>query len=77
MKKDGVIHSIVRSGRDKMLNDQTHPDYEDLFLEAGPSRHFTIVFNTFVWMQLFNFINSRRIRDEFNIFESKYKIYPK
>lgn len=57
-----------------MLNDQTHADYEDLFLEAGPSRHFTIVFNTFVWMQLFNFINSRRIRDEFNIFESKYQI---
>ena len=64
-----MVYSIVRSGRDKMLNDQTKSDYEDIFNNAGPSRHFTIIFNTFVWLQIFNFINSRRIRDEFNILD--------
>jgi Ca2+ transporting ATPase len=33
-----------------------------------PSRHFTVVFNTFVMMTLFNEINSRKISDEWNIF---------
>jgi len=66
---DGVVYSIVRSGRDKMLNDQTQSDYENIFPAAGPSRHFTIIFNTFVWLQIFNFINSRRIHDEFNVLD--------
>ena len=57
-----------------MLNDQTRSDYEDILTNAGPSRHFTIIFNTFVWMQIFNFINSRRIRDEINVFEGIYLI---
>jgi Ca2+ transporting ATPase len=35
----------------------------------GPSRHFTLLFNVFVWMQIFNFLNARKIEDEFNIFE--------
>ncbi|GMF49407.1 unnamed protein product [Phytophthora fragariaefolia] len=30
--------------------------------------HMTIVFNTFVWMQLFNELNCRKIHDEINIF---------
>ncbi|EGZ10538.1 hypothetical protein PHYSODRAFT_520956 [Phytophthora sojae] len=30
--------------------------------------HMTIVFNTFVWMQLFNELNCRKIHDEVNIF---------
>jgi Ca2+ transporting ATPase len=33
-----------------------------------PTTHFTIVFNTFVWLQLFNELNSRKIHDELNIF---------
>lgn len=36
--------------------------------EYGSSRHFTIVFNAFVWMQLFNEINCRKINDEINCF---------
>ena len=32
----------------------------------------TIVFNTFVWMQIFNFVGSRRIYDEKNIFEGLF-----
>ena len=38
-----------------------------------PSRHFTYIFNTFVWMQIINFLNSRKIFDEFNIFEGIMK----
>ena len=34
--------------------------------EYGASRHFTVVFNVFVWMQLFNQINCRQINDELN-----------
>lgn len=37
-------------------------------LHAPPSEHFTIVFNTFVMMTLFNEINARKIHGERNIF---------
>lgn len=33
----------------------------------GPSQHYTIVFNTFVLMQLFNQVNSRKVWDEANV----------
>ncbi|KFM74141.1 Plasma membrane calcium-transporting ATPase 3, partial [Stegodyphus mimosarum] len=38
-------------------------------LHAKPSEHFTIIFNTFVMMTLFNEINARKIHGERNIFE--------
>lgn len=38
-------------------------------LNAPPSEHYTIVFNTFVMMQLFNEINARKIHGERNVFE--------
>lgn len=38
-------------------------------LNAPPSQHFTIIFNTFVMMTLFNELNSRKIHGERNIFE--------
>ncbi len=34
----------------------------------GASRHLSIVFNSFVLMQVFNMINARKIQDELNIF---------
>lgn len=34
-----------------------------------PSQHMTIVFNAFVWMQLFNELNCRKIHDELNVLE--------
>ena len=37
--------------------------------DPGPSRHYTVVFNAFVFMQIFNMINSRKINDELNVFE--------
>ncbi|XP_058859699.1 plasma membrane calcium-transporting ATPase 3-like isoform X4 [Acipenser ruthenus] len=42
-------------------------------LHSPPSEHYTIVFNTFVMMQLFNEINARKIHGERNVFESIYK----
>uniref|UniRef100_F1KRY9 Calcium-transporting ATPase n=1 Tax=Ascaris suum TaxID=6253 RepID=F1KRY9_ASCSU len=41
--------------------------YAPLF--APPTQHFTIVFNTFVLMTLFNEINSRKVHNERNIFK--------
>ena len=34
----------------------------------GPSRHYTNVFNVFVWLEIFNMLGSRKIHDEVNIF---------
>ncbi|KAK6823519.1 calcium-translocating P-type ATPase [Apiospora arundinis] len=41
-------------------------DYSDLELD-------TMVFNTFVWMQIFNEFNNRRLDNKFNIFEGVYR----
>ncbi|MCI4380246.1 hypothetical protein PGIGA_G00237550 [Pangasianodon gigas] len=38
-------------------------------LHAPPSEHYTIVFNTFVMMQLFNEFNARKIHGERNVFD--------
>ncbi|XP_053719673.1 plasma membrane calcium-transporting ATPase 1a isoform X1 [Synchiropus splendidus] len=38
-------------------------------LNAPPSEHYTVVFNTFVLMQLFNEINARKIHGERNVFD--------
>ncbi|XP_061187594.1 plasma membrane calcium-transporting ATPase 2-like isoform X2 [Saccostrea echinata] len=38
-------------------------------IHAPPSQHFTIIFNTFVMMTLFNEINARKIHGQRNIFE--------
>jgi Ca2+ transporting ATPase len=41
--------------------------------DPGPSRHYTIVFNAFVFMQIFNMVNARKINDEFNVFEGIHR----
>ncbi|KAL3086921.1 hypothetical protein niasHT_021785 [Heterodera trifolii] len=41
-------------------------------LHAPPSQHFTIVFNTFVMMTLFNEINARKIHGERNVFQGMF-----
>lgn len=41
-------------------------------LNAPPSQHFTIIFNAFVMMTLFNELNSRKIHGERNIFEGLF-----
>ncbi|CAH2221288.1 plasma membrane calcium-transporting ATPase 4 isoform X1 [Pelobates cultripes] len=42
-------------------------------LHSPPSEHYTIVFNTFVMMQLFNEINARKIHGERNVFDSIFR----
>uniref|UniRef100_A0A665VF24 Calcium-transporting ATPase n=1 Tax=Echeneis naucrates TaxID=173247 RepID=A0A665VF24_ECHNA len=42
-------------------------------LHSPPSEHYTIVFNVFVMMQLFNEINARKIHGERNVFEGIYR----
>lgn len=42
-------------------------------LHSPPSQHYTIIFNTFVLMQLFNEINSRKIHGERNVFAGIYR----
>ena len=44
------------------------PLYENYYKDMGPSRHLTNVFNVFVWLQIFNMLNARKINDEKNIF---------
>jgi len=39
-------------------------------LEAKSDHHFTLIFNAFVWCQIFNEVNSRKINDEPNILEN-------
>lgn len=46
---------------------QQRPMYKS-FEYITPSRHLSVVFNLFVFMQVFNMICSRKINDEVNIF---------
>ena len=46
-------------------------DLEDVFAE--PTQHFTIIFNTFVFMQIFNELNARRVHGEQNVFEGIHR----
>ncbi|XP_042229186.1 plasma membrane calcium-transporting ATPase 3-like isoform X2 [Homarus americanus] len=38
-------------------------------LDEPPSQHFTLIFNTFVMMTLFNEVNARKIHGEHNVFQ--------
>lgn len=54
---------VVRSGRLHFLNGEK--DYKVVFDDLHLfSRHFTFVFNCFVMMQVFNFLNCRKIHEE-------------
>lgn len=54
--------SLVRSGRN-MNYDGTTKEYQLVYDEfSQPSRHFTAVFNIFVCMQIFNFLNARKLQ---------------
>jgi calcium-translocating P-type ATPase len=43
--------------------------------KADTSKHFTMIFNTFVWLQIFNEINSRKVNGEPNVFENFFANY--
>ncbi len=63
---NGIVSNgvgVVRSGRFNFINGGN--DYYNVFNMYGTySRHFTFIFNTFVCMQVFNFLNSRKLNDE-------------
>jgi Ca2+-transporting ATPase len=56
---------------DKLLN--AHLDHNDTALRSKQLS--TVVFNTFVWMQIFNEFNNRRLDNRFNIFEGMFRNY--
>ncbi|KEP67119.1 UNVERIFIED_CONTAM: calcium-translocating P-type ATPase, PMCA-type protein [Hammondia hammondi] len=72
--EDGVPSGFhLRSGR------RYHPfsDEEDYAsrwrVDLGASRHYTLVFNVFVFMQIFNMINARKINAEWNVFSGIFR----
>jgi Ca2+ transporting ATPase len=61
---NGRLYSILSST----------PQYKTTLDQYGvPSRHFTVVFNSFVMMQVFNFFNCRKLYDELNVLEGLTK----
>lgn len=47
--------------------------YNDISKLKAPSQHFTLIFNVFVLMTLFNEINARKLYGERNVFEGIHK----
>lgn len=57
---------MIRSGRAITISGE--PDYDIVYDEIkNYSRHMTFIFNTFVMMQIFNFLNCRKIHDEVDL----------
>ena len=66
LDSNGDRTGTIVSGR--FYNFLGQAEYETAFQATGNySRHFTFIFNTFVMLQLFNFINARKIHDEVTI----------
>ncbi|XP_050678391.1 plasma membrane calcium-transporting ATPase 2 isoform X2 [Leptidea sinapis] len=63
-----IIFSLLFIG-DRMLN---IPSGRGQQLSSEPSQHFTIIFNTFVMMTLFNEINARKIHGQRNVFQGLF-----
>ncbi|KZF26326.1 P-type calcium ATPase [Xylona heveae TC161] len=61
-----VVTFILYFGGVKILSYQTAREQHQLN---------TLVFNTFVWMQIFNELNNRRLDNHFNIFEGVFRNY--
>jgi len=59
------------------------PPYPHLFLPGvtsgqgilTPTAQYTMIFNTFVLMQIFNEVNSRKLGNQLNVFENLHKNY--
>eukprot|EP00051_Salpingoeca_urceolata_P001296 m.39842 g.39842 ORF g.39842 m.39842 type:complete len:1317 (-) comp11313_c0_seq1:125-4075(-) len=63
-----VIFTLVYSGEEIFNIDNGRM----LDHDAPPTRHYTIVFNTFVQMQIFNEINARKIHNQINVFRGLF-----
>jgi Ca2+ transporting ATPase len=53
----------------------SEPIYKCFKDVLGPSRHFTVVFTAFVYMQVFNMFNARKIHNEWNICTGIHRNY--
>jgi Ca2+ transporting ATPase len=62
----GEIWFDIDSGR-AGASDDSHS-----VITAGPSQHFTMIFNSFVMMTLFNEINARKIHGQRNVFNGLF-----
>uniref|UniRef100_A0A8D8W088 Calcium-transporting ATPase n=1 Tax=Cacopsylla melanoneura TaxID=428564 RepID=A0A8D8W088_9HEMI len=60
-----VVFSLLFIG-DRLLDIPTGRNAE---FGSEPTQHFTVIFNTFVFMTLFNEINARKIHGQRNVFE--------
>ena len=59
---NGIVGGTVRSGRLHYINGDA--DYSDILTNTDCySRHFTFIFNAFVMMQVFNFMNARKLHE--------------
>ncbi|KAF8822135.1 plasma membrane-type Ca(2+)-ATPase A1 PMCAA1, partial [Cardiosporidium cionae] len=65
--------TLMRSGRHFIPFTKDMDYRKDWEATIGPSRHFTLVFNTFVMMQLFNMINARKVSNEINVFSNFFQ----
>ncbi|KAH9629556.1 hypothetical protein HF086_008600 [Spodoptera exigua] len=63
-----IIFSLLFVG-DRLLN---IPSGRGQALGSEPTQHFTIIFNTFVMMTLFNEINARKIHGQRNVFQGLF-----
>ncbi|CAL5867567.1 uncharacterized protein PFLUO_LOCUS1786 [Penicillium psychrofluorescens] len=68
-----VVTFTLYFAGDKLLNSHLHNDPNNPGLRTKELS--TVVFNTFVWMQIFNEFNNRRLDNRFNIFEGMFRNY--
>ncbi|GAB4816684.1 hypothetical protein N2152v2_003730 [Parachlorella kessleri] len=52
--------------------DTASDDWKDTEKDAMKKTN-SMVFNTFIWLQMFNMFNARKMRDEYNVFEGIFK----
>mmetsp|Transcript_3446 Transcript_3446/g.8007 ORF Transcript_3446/g.8007 Transcript_3446/m.8007 type:complete len:1159 (-) Transcript_3446:319-3795(-) len=67
--------SCYRDGYAKFDEDKHHESFEAICLkcEEEDFTHYTIIFNAFVWCQIFNEFNARSIGDDMNVFRGLHK----
>lgn len=72
---NGIAEGTIADGRFYAINGEV--GYLQWFKKYhNYSRHFTFIFNTFVFLQIFNFVCCRKIKDEMCLFEGITKSKP-
>jgi len=64
-----VILTLAHEWFDNPIEmDSDDSDYDDYFRDKRADKHLTVLFNTFVFFQIFNEINARRVTGEWDVF---------